>query len=127
MLVPFVFGCAAAFAMLLHLGRAGSAERHRTWQFVLGIGMACAVTALPILVLLMEKLQILRQPLGQRILRYASLDDVAIWGVLALILLDWERVGRQAGFLVAVRVVAGLRHAQADDAPCPSGTAGMSA
>ncbi len=33
-------------------------------------------------------------------LRYASLDDIAIWGVLALILLDWERVGRQAGFLV---------------------------
>jgi Kef-type K+ transport system membrane component KefB len=48
----------------------------------------------------MEKLEVLRTPLGQRILRYASLDDVAIWGVLALILLDWSRVGRQAGFLV---------------------------
>jgi Kef-type K+ transport system membrane component KefB len=62
--------------------------------------MACAVTALPILILFMEKLEILRQPLGQRILRYASLDDVAIWGVLALILLDWTRIGRQVGFLV---------------------------
>ena len=41
-------------------------------QFVLGVGMACAVTALPILILLMEKLELLRQPLGQRILRYAS-------------------------------------------------------
>ena len=61
--------------------------------------MACAVTALPILILLMDKLAILRQPLGQRILRYASLDDIAIWGVLALILLDWQRVGRQAAFL----------------------------
>ncbi len=67
------------------------------WQFVLGVGMACAVTALPILVLLLEKLGILRQPLGQRILRYASLDDVAIWGVLAAILVDWERLGRQLG------------------------------
>jgi Kef-type K+ transport system membrane component KefB len=67
----------------------------------LGIGMACAVTALPILILLMEKLAILRQPIGQRILRYASLDDIAIWGVLALILMDWGRVGRQLGFLVA--------------------------
>jgi Kef-type K+ transport system membrane component KefB len=63
--------------------------------------MACAVTALPILILLMEKLDILRQPIGQRILRYASLDDIAIWGVLALILLDWHRVGRQLGFLLA--------------------------
>jgi Kef-type K+ transport system membrane component KefB len=61
--------------------------------------MSCAVTALPILILLMEKLAILRQPLGQRVLRYASLDDIAIWGVLALILLDWARVGRQAAFL----------------------------
>jgi Kef-type K+ transport system membrane component KefB len=68
--------------------------------------MACAVTALPILVVLMEKLQILRQPLGQRILRYASLDDITIWGVLALILLDWQRVGRQAGFLLLFGVVA---------------------
>ena len=76
----------------------------RPWQVVLGIGMACAVTALPILVLLLEKLDILRQPLGQRVLRYASLDDIAIWGVLALILLDWERVGRQAGFLVGFAV-----------------------
>ena len=42
--------------------RAGSAPKAPTWQFVLGIGMACAVTALPILVLLMEKLEILRQP-----------------------------------------------------------------
>jgi Kef-type K+ transport system membrane component KefB len=71
-----------------------------TWQFILGVGMACAVTALPILILFMEKMHILRQPIGQRILRYASLDDIAIWGVLALILLDWERVGRQGMFLL---------------------------
>ncbi len=69
------------------------------WQFVAGIGMACAVTALPILILLLEKLELFRTPLGQRVLRYASLDDVAIWGVLALILLDWQRVGQQLAFM----------------------------
>jgi Kef-type K+ transport system membrane component KefB len=79
-----------------------------TWQFVLGIGMACAVTALPILILLMEKLQILREPIGQRILRYASVDDILIWGVLALILMDWERVGKQAGFLAAFAIASAL-------------------
>jgi len=52
-------------------------------------------------VLFLEKLELLRQPLGQRILRYASLDDLAIWGVLALIVMDWSRMGRQAGFLLA--------------------------
>jgi Kef-type K+ transport system membrane component KefB len=78
------------------------------WQAVLGIGMACAVTALPILVLFLGQLGILRQPLGQRILRYASLDDVAIWAVLALILLDWARLGRQGGFVAGFAVVAVL-------------------
>jgi len=83
-------------------------SRAMTWQFVLGVGMACAVTALPILILLMEKLEILRQPIGQRILRYASIDDIAIWGVLALILMDWQRVGKQAGFLLTFAVVGYL-------------------
>ena len=77
------------------------------WQFVLGLGMACAVTALPILMLFMEKIDILRRPLGQRVLRYASLDDIAIWGVLALILLDFERLGKQVVFL-ALFVIATL-------------------
>jgi Kef-type K+ transport system membrane component KefB len=94
---PLVFGCVAALGMLGYAGWIG--PKAQSWQFVLGVGMACAVTALPILILLMEKLEILREPIGQRILRYASLDDIAIWGVLAVILLDWDRVGRQAGFL----------------------------
>ena len=99
---PLIFGCLAAAGLLLYDGWMG--PKAMTWQFVLGVGMACAVTALPILILLMEKLEVLRQPIGQRILRYASLDDIAIWGVLALILMDWERVGKQAAFLIAFAV-----------------------
>lgn len=101
---PLLFGCGAAALLLMHGGWMG--PQAQTWQFVLGIGMACAVTALPILILLMEKMAILRQPLGQRILRYASLDDIAIWGVLALILLDWARVGQQALFLLAFALLS---------------------
>jgi Kef-type K+ transport system membrane component KefB len=98
--VPMLTGAAAGFLMLgVSGGWIGSAGT--PWQFVLGIGMACAVTALPILILFLEKLQLLRQPLGQRVLRYASLDDLAVWAVLALILLDWTRVGRQVAFLAA--------------------------
>ena len=97
--MPLIFGCAAAAGMLGYAGWVG--PKAMTWQFVVGVGMACAVTALPILILLMEKLEVLRQPIGQRILRYASLDDIAIWGVLAIILLDWDRMGRQVGFLFA--------------------------
>jgi len=105
---PLAFGCAAALLMLGFDGWIG--EKAMTWQFVLGVGMACAVTALPILILFMEKLEILRQPIGQRILRYASLDDIAIWGVLALILMDWERIGRQGAFLFAFALAAWLFH-----------------
>ena len=100
---PLLFGCAAAVGMLTMDGWRG--VQGGRWQFVMGVGMACAVTALPILILLMEKLAILRQPIGQRILRYASLDDIAIWGVLALILMDWQRVGRQLAFLAAFIVL----------------------
>ena len=106
--MPLLFGCGAAVLMLTVDGWMGS--RAQTWQFVVGVGMACAVTALPILILLMEKLDVLRQPIGQRILRYASLDDIAIWGVLALILMDWERIGRQGAFLVAFAIAAWLFH-----------------
>ena len=97
--VPLVFGSVVAAGMLMFNGWIGA--NASSWQFVAGVGMASAVTALPILILLMEKLEILRRPIGQRILRYASIDDVAIWGVLALILMDWHRIGQQVIFLLA--------------------------
>jgi Kef-type K+ transport system membrane component KefB len=102
LVTPLLAGGIVAAGMLTYDGWIGS--KALPWQFVLGVGMACAVTALPILILLMEKLEILRQPIGQRILRYASLDDIAIWGVLALILMDWQRVGMQGAFVVAFGV-----------------------
>jgi len=103
---PLLFGSLAGLFLVQFPGWAG--PQAGTWQVVLGIGMACAVTALPILVLLMDKMGILRQVLGQRILRYASLDDIAIWGVLALILLDWERLERQTAFLLVFACTAWL-------------------
>ncbi len=106
--MPLLFGCGAAAAILTYDGWIGGSAR--TWQFVLGTGMACAVTALPILIIFMEKLEILRQPIGQRILRYASLDDIAIWALLAVILMDWQRMGEQIAFLAGFAVLAfGIR------------------
>ena len=104
--VPLLFGGAAAAGLLSYPGWIGAQALR--WQFVLGVGMACAVTALPVLLFLMEKLQILRQPIGQRILRYASLDDIAIWAVFAIILMDWARLGLQAAFLVGFALASSL-------------------
>lgn len=101
---PLVLGAFAAGVTMT--GSVWRGPHGAPWRVVLGIGMACAVTAIPILVLLLEKLDILRTPLGRRAMRYGSLDDVAIWAVLALIIADWERVGRQLVFLVASPVAA---------------------
>jgi len=98
LIVPMMMGAAAAF-VLLSTSKGWVGVKGNEIQVILGLGMACAVTALPILVLFLEKLNQLRTDLGQRILRYASLDDLIIWAVLALILLDWNRVGRQVIFL----------------------------
>ncbi len=99
--MPFIFGALVGIGLLMQ-SSAWMGTHGNPLQLVLGVGMACAVTALPILVLLLERLGILRQPLGQRVLRYASLDDIAIWAVLAAILLDWNRLERQVLFFIAL-------------------------
>ncbi|MDF8333513.1 cation:proton antiporter [Novosphingobium sp. HBC54] len=104
LLTPLALGALAAAWLFRTPGWIGPLGSYP--QAVMGIGMACAVTALPILVLLMEKMGILRTPLGARLLRYASLDDILIWGVLALILLDWHRIERQGWFLIGFAVAS---------------------
>jgi len=107
MVMPLLVGAAAAWALLQWMpGLLG--PKASELQFVAALGMGAAVTALPILMLLIEKLGILRTPLGQRVLRYASLDDIAIWIVLALILVDADRLLHQIGFLAAFAVLAPL-------------------
>ena len=101
LLTPLALGSAAGWLILINPGWIG--PKGEPWQAILGIGMACAVT---ILMLLMDRLAMLRTPLGQRVLRYASLDDIAIWAVLAIILLDWSRMERQLGFICVFPVLA---------------------
>lgn len=107
---PMLLGGGVGFA-LLSQGPNWMGPDAKPWQFVVGMGMACAVTALPILMLFMNKLGILRQPLGQRVLRYASLDDIAIWAVLAVVVLDFHGLLRQLIFLIVFVLAARLmRH-----------------
>lgn len=101
---PLILGSVVASGLVMYPGWMGS--KAQPWQFIFGVGMSCAVTALPILILFMEKLEILRRPIGQRILRYASLDDIAIWGVLAIIMMDWERLSHQLYFLLGYGIAA---------------------
>jgi Kef-type K+ transport system membrane component KefB len=79
LVIPLLLGCGVAMVMSRSNGWAGANALH--WQFVVGVGMSCAVTALPVLILFLEKLELLRLPFGQRILRYASLDDMERAGI----------------------------------------------
>lgn len=94
---PLLLG--SIFAYFISKNTQWVGKEAMSWQFVFGIGMALAVTALPILILLMEKLEIFHLDLGKRVLRYASLDDILIWSVLAIIILDWSRLVRQVIFV----------------------------
>jgi Kef-type K+ transport system membrane component KefB len=95
---PLLLGGVAAIGMLMYTGWIGN--KANNWQFIVCIGTACAITALPILMLFMEKLDILRQPIGQRILQYASLDDLVTWIILAIIQLDFVLLSKQCIFLI---------------------------
>nr|WP_179477083.1 MULTISPECIES: cation:proton antiporter [unclassified Rhodanobacter] len=104
--VPLSLGCIVGLLLAQHPGWIGM-QAH-TWQFTLAIGMSCSITALPILIVFLEKMELLRQPIGQRVLRYASLDDVLIWTVLAIVMLDLERLKTQLLFLVSFGLVTVL-------------------
>ncbi len=109
LLFPLMMGAVVGWGLMLDDGR-WLGEGARPWQFALGIGMACAVTALPILMLFMRQLGLLRTPLGQRVLRYASIDDIAIWAVLAVVVWDLDGLLRQVGFLIGfIALSRGLR------------------
>jgi Kef-type K+ transport system membrane component KefB len=104
--VPLLCGCLVAMLLLQQPAWSGSAAA--PWQFVLAVGMTCAVTAVPVLIVFLDKLAILREPLGQRVLRYASLDDIAIWGVLAVILLQRTQLVWQLVYLAGFAAAACL-------------------
>lgn len=102
--VPLTLGVMVGILLVAHPGWIGQAAQ--SWQFVLAIGMTCAITSLPILIVFLEKLELLRQPIGQRVLRYASLDDLLIWSVLAVVMVDIQRIEAQLLFLIGFGVLA---------------------
>jgi Kef-type K+ transport system membrane component KefB len=102
--IPLVLGCLAAWVLLRYADWMPPGAR--PWQFLLGIGMACATTALPLLVLLLGQLDLLDKSIGKRSMRYASLDDLLIWTVLAVVLMNWHRVGGETLFLLGFAAAA---------------------
>jgi Kef-type K+ transport system membrane component KefB len=98
-IVPFIFGCILSYYLFRYnpTWKWGMVD---TWQFVVAGWLTVSVTAIPILWLFLEKYNILNKELWQRILRYASLDDLYIWVILAIILLKVDILLMQLLFIV---------------------------
>ena len=89
LLVPLAFGALAA-AVMLATGDGWAGEKGARWQVIVGIGMACAVTALPILVLTaLDALE--AQPGGSWILGLTAAGLMA-FGAFAFVEARWRRI-----------------------------------
>jgi Kef-type K+ transport system membrane component KefB len=92
----------ALFSFLLSHFDGWMGQKATVWQFVLVWWLAVSVTALPILALFLEKYGILRKELWQRIMRYAAFDDIFIWTLLSIILLQWNKIILQVLFFIGL-------------------------
>jgi Kef-type K+ transport system membrane component KefB len=95
--VPFALGVAIALA--LHQPFAGPGVSRLGFAGFLGAAMA--ITAFPVLARILIERRMLRSPLGTLTLACAAVDDIAGWGLLALV----AAVGRTRGVVDALTVL----------------------
>jgi Kef-type K+ transport system membrane component KefB len=55
------------------------------WIYVMGVAVAIAVTALPVLSAMLLELKLIDTALGKRVLGYAIVNDITLWIALALL------------------------------------------
>ena len=109
--VPFALGMGVGAVIYPQVGH--GVERS---TFALFVGMAMAITALPIMGRILIELGLNRTPLGVLAITSAAIDDAVGWVLLALVIsianagADWGRVGLMAvetmGYAVFLFVVA---------------------
>ena len=79
---PLLLGSFVASVMLMSEHWIGA--NANSWQFVVGIGIAYALTALPILIVFTDNLEILLQPIGRPILPYAATPKLTSLNAISL-------------------------------------------
>lgn len=82
-LVPAVLGMAAA-QLLYHPELVG--DNANTITYLLGMGIAVGVTALPVLGAILLELNIIHTDLGKKVLSYATVNDVLLWVLVSLLI-----------------------------------------
>ena len=80
-LVPFLLGAGAAFALYPAHAPEGTSLR----AFALFMGISMSVTAFPVLARILSERKMLDTPIGSMALTCAAVDDVTAWTLLALV------------------------------------------
>ncbi len=99
--VPFALGFGlAAWLPSVYRGPAGSGP-----SFGVFLGAALAITAFPVLLRLLRDRALLHTPLGATAITCATVNDVAVWTILAIVL---GQSGGAAGQVVFVALAVGI-------------------
>lgn len=86
-MVPWVAGTLAAWFMLLSLKAPGiSGPAGGTWLYAVAFGLCMAVTALPVLVIVLRELGFNQKPIGTIALAVGGVDDALLWSSLTVLL-----------------------------------------
>ncbi len=85
MAVPFVLGAGLSWAAPEFMGVA-DAFKHNTLPFILFMGIAVSITALPVIARILSDLNFFKSELGMLIMSAAMINDIAGWIIFAIIL-----------------------------------------
>ena len=100
MLVPFVIGTALALWLVKVPGL--FSEKTRTFEAILFLGAAIAITAFPVLARIVHDRGLTGTALGTLVLAAGAINDAAAWCVFAIVLASFG-----GGTVVAVKAFAG--------------------
>lgn len=103
-LLPWIAGTMAAWALLLYMPATGIiGELNRPTIYAVSFGLCMAVTALPVLVVVLRELGFNQKPIGTIALAVGGVDDALLWSSLTVLLPFAVGKGNiLSAFLVAV-------------------------
>lgn len=99
--LPTFAGCGVGI-LLLHVAPQAMGPAASPWAFVLGVGVAVGVTALPVLAAILREMGLINTRLGAEALGCAAANDAALWLMVAMLL-----VGAQGGSPWRLAVIGG--------------------
>ncbi|MBX9634496.1 MAG: cation:proton antiporter [Magnetospirillum sp.] len=106
--LPTMAGCGVGFLLLQWVPEAAG-EGAPLWAFILGVGIAVGVTALPVLAAILREMHLHKTRLGAEALGCAAVNDAALWVVMAALLaLAGGGESWRAGMVLALALSYGL-------------------